>query len=104
MKLAKDEEYATVIRYAPEEGKARIDRSGSGVPYDIVQVREFPVRPGNGTLKIRAVMDRHSIELFFNDGEQAASLMIYTRQEADHITFESDMKVLVDIEKYELLT
>ena len=104
VKLAKDEEYATVIRYAPEEGKARIDRSGSGVPYDIVQVREFPVRPGNGTLKIRAVMDRHSIELFFNDGEQAASLMIYTRQEADHITFESDMKVLVDIEKYELLT
>ncbi len=65
MKLAKDEEYATVIRYAPEEGKVRIDRSGSGIPYDIVQVRELPVRPGNETLKIRAVMDPSQYRTLF---------------------------------------
>ena len=37
------------------------------------------------------------------NGEQAASSVIYTRQEADAITFEADGQVLVDVEKYDLM-
>ena len=48
------------------------------------------------------VLDRFSVEVFVNDGEAAATAVIYTRQEADAITFEADGQVLVDVEKYDL--
>ena len=38
-----------------------------------------------------------------NDGEQAASAVIYTRREADAITFEADGQALIDVEKYDLI-
>ena len=37
------------------------------------------------------------------DGEQAASSVIYTRQEADAISFEAGGSVLMDVEKYDLI-
>ena len=48
-------------------------------------------------------MDRYSLELFVNDGEQAASFVLYTPPEAAAISFSSDGSVLVDVEKYDLL-
>ena len=42
------------------------------------------------------------MEVFVNDGEQAASAVLYTRQEAEAITFEAGGAVLMDVEKYEL--
>ena len=66
-------------------------------------MREFLVRPRDGELKIRAIMDRHSVELFFNDGEQAATFLLYTPEQADTISFEADGAVLMDVEKYDLL-
>ena len=48
-------------------------------------------------------MDRYSLELFVNDGEQAASFVLYTPQEAAAVSFSSDGSVLVDVEKYDLL-
>ena len=48
-------------------------------------------------------MDRYSLELFVNDGEQAASFVIYTPQEASSISFDADGTVLLDIEKYDLV-
>jgi beta-fructofuranosidase len=47
-------------------------------------------------------MDRYSVELFVNDGEQAASFVIYTPDEAKSISFASDGATLIDIEKYAL--
>ena len=54
-------------------------------------------------LKIRVVMDRFSVELFFNDGAQAATAILYTSQHCDGISFEAEGNVLVDVEKYDLL-
>ena len=48
-------------------------------------------------------MDRFSVEVFVNDGEVAASAVIYTRKEADAISFEAGGSALMDVEKYELL-
>ena len=70
--------------------------------HDIVNIREFPVRQKAGEIKIRVVMDRYSMELFVNDGEQAASFVLYTPQEANAVSFSSDGSVLVDVEKYDL--
>ena len=61
------------------------------------------MRPQNGALKLRIILDRFSVEVFVNDGEQAASSVIYTRQEADAITFEADGQALIDVEKYDLM-
>ena len=101
--VAKDGEYFTFIRYKPETGTIKVDRTHSGFPHDIVNIREFPVNVRNGALKLRIVMDRYSLEIFVNDGEQTASFVLYTPIEANSISFSSDGSVLVDVEKYELI-
>ncbi|MCR4668559.1 MAG: GH32 C-terminal domain-containing protein, partial [Clostridia bacterium] len=100
--VAKDGENFTMIRYRPDIGTLKVDRTHSGFPHDIVNIREFPVRQKDGEIKIRVVMDRYSMELFINDGEQAASFVLYTPQEANAVSFSSDGSVLVDVEKYDL--
>lgn len=102
IRVAKDGEHETIIRYKPNESTLKIDRTRSGLPHDIVHTRSFLVRPKNGELKLRVILDRFSVEVFVNDGEQAASSVIYTRQEADAITFEAGGQALVDVEKYDL--
>ena len=102
LNVAKDGEHFTSIRFKPETNLLKVDRTHSGFPHDIVNVREFPVQSKNGVLKLRVIMDRYSVELFVNDGEQAASFVIYTPDEAKSISFASDGATLIDIEKYAL--
>ena len=103
LNLAKDGEHVTTIKYKPEQGIVRVDRSRCGFRFDIVHVREFPVYSKHGRIRLRAVMDKHSLELFVNDGEQAASFVLHTDVSADVISFEADGKVLLDVEKYDLV-
>lgn len=103
LNLAKDGEHVTTIKFKPGQGILRVDRSRCGFPFDIVHVREFPVYSKNGFIKLRTVLDRHSLELFVNDGEQAASFVLHTPVDADVISFEADGEVLMDVEKHELI-
>ena len=99
--LAQDGERVTTVRYKPGPSLIRIDRSRCGAPYDIVHVRNFPVRQRNGKIKLRFIMDRQSLELFVNDGEQAASLLLPVPESADGISFETNGGAArMDIEKY----
>ena len=100
--VASDGEHMTTVRYKPECTTVRIDRTRSGFPHDIVNVRDFMVRPQQGEIKLRLVMDLYSLELFVNDGEQAATTVLYTDVNADSISFEADGSVIMDIEKYDL--
>lgn len=100
--VAKDDIHDTVIHYRPYESTLEIDRIHSGLPHDIVNTRSFLVHPQDEELKLRIILDRFSVEIFVNDGEQAASSVIYTQQEADAITFEADGQALIDVEKYDL--
>ncbi len=101
--VARDGEYQTVIRFKPETGTLRVDRTNSGFPHDIINVRDFPVRTYNDVLKLRVILDRYSIELFVNDGEQAASTVIYTPEAASSIGFAADGVAVIDVEKYDLI-
>lgn len=101
--VAKDGTHDTIIRYRPNESTLKIDRTRSGLPHDIVHTRSFLVRPQGGELKLRIILDRFSIEVFVNDGEQAASSVIYTPQQADAIIFEAGGQALIDVEKYDLI-
>ena len=102
IRVAKDGEHETIIRYRPDQGTLKLDRIRSGLPRDIVHTRSFLVRYQEGAIKLRIILDRYSLEVFVNDGEQAASAVIYTRQEADAITFEAGGSALMDVEKYDL--
>ena len=101
--VAMDDTHDTIIRYEPDKSTLEIDRSCSGLPYDIVNTRRFQVRPQGGNLKLRIILDRFSVEVFVNDGEQAASSVIYTCQQADAITFEAGGQALIDVEKYDIM-
>ena len=101
--VARDGEFATTIRYKPDTSILKIDRTRSGSNADIVHTRSFLVRPRDGEIKLRIVLDRFSVEVFVNDGEQAASATIYTPQEADAISFDAEGSVLVDVEKYDIV-
>ncbi len=79
-----------------------LDRSHSGAPFAAGDRTEFPVSFRDGKLTLRLLLDRYSAEVFFNGGEQAASLTFYTPLQEDGITFRSDDTVWIDVEKYDL--
>ena len=101
--LAKDGEYVTTLRYKPDTSILKLDRTRSGSNADIVHTRSLLVRPRDGELKLRIVLDRFSVEVFVNDGEQVASATIFTRQEAAAISFDAVGSVLMDVEKYDIV-
>ena len=100
--VAKDGEYVTSIRYRPNTSILKIDRTRSGSNADVVHPRSLLVRPQDGHIKLRILLDRCSVEVFVNDGEQAVTASIITRQSADSISFDTTGSVLMDVEKYDI--
>ncbi len=101
--VAGDGEHMTTVRYKPECSTVRIDRTRCGFPHDIVNVRDFVVSARQGEIKLRLVLDKYSMELFVNDGEQAATTVIYTDVSADAISFDALGGAVMDVEKYDLI-
>ena len=60
------------------------------------------MRSTGGALKLRMILDRYSLEVFVNDGEQAASSILYTPLEAQQIRFCCDGVARMDLEQYDL--
>ena len=48
------------------------------------------------------ILDRFSIEVFINDGEQVMTATILTDTDAQGISFEADGQAVMDITKYSL--
>ena len=94
--------YVTFVRYCPGTGTVTVDRSRAGLPDSVLNMREFAVRDRNGEIKLRFILDRYSLELFVNDGEQAASFAIFSPTEADGISIESEGEAIIEIEQYTL--
>ena len=69
----------------------------------IPSARSMYVSAPEDVLKLRILIDRYSVEIFANDGEQAMTSLIYTPQEAAGVTFESDGTAVLDVEKYEIV-
>ena len=101
MYLAKGGDCWSSVSFRPASGKVRMDRTFSGFGYDIVNNRSFLV-DAKSELTVRVIMDRFSVELFFNDGAQAATMILYTPQACDGISFEAEGNVRMDVEKYDL--
>ena len=64
--------------------------------------RKCKVADKNGEIKLRMLLDRFSVEIFVNDGEQALSTTIYTPQTDNNIVFDVIGTANVEVEKYDL--
>ena len=100
MKLAANKEYETSFTYHKAENMLEIDRTYCGVTKDVVCVRKLKISNPEGLKKMRFILDRQSIELFLNNGEQVATTAICTPLEAQEIHFYSDKKIHINVEKY----
>ena len=103
IKVAKDADCYTAVTYDPNNSVLRFDRSHSGFRYDIVATRKAHIRYQKGKIKLRLLIDRFSVEVFVNDGEQVLTATLYTPQSADGISFEATGSAIVDVKKYDLV-
>ncbi|MDO4296520.1 MAG: GH32 C-terminal domain-containing protein, partial [bacterium] len=74
----------------------------SGMEHDLISCRSCYVRPQDGAIKLRIVMDKMTVEVFVNDGEQVMSNLIYTDSKADGIYFGSKGSLSFEITFHEL--
>jgi beta-fructofuranosidase len=103
IKVAKSTEDYTSISYNPSSSILKFDRSNSGFRHDIIATREVLVRYQSGEIQLRIIMDRFSVEIFVNDGQQVISSTIYTPLEAESISFEANGMAIIDVEKYDIV-
>ena len=101
--LAQNEKYQTSLSFRPRESILKVDRKHSGSRRAIIHQRRSKVNSKNGELKLRVILDRFSVEVFVNDGEQVLSAILYTEQSADGISFFADGTVNMDVTKYDLI-
>lgn len=102
VRFAQDETYHTAISFRPGESIMKIDRKFSGSRRAIIHQRRALVRHEQGRIKLRVILDRFSVEVFINDGEQVMTATIYTRQSAQGVSFFADGDVMMDLVKYDI--
>lgn len=102
VRFAQNEQYHTSLSFRPYESILKIDRKFSGSRRAIIHQRRSKVNTENDELKLRIILDRFSVEVFVNDGEQVLSATMYTDQDADRISFLADGEVRMDVVKYDL--
>ena len=102
VKLAADAGHCTTLTYEPRTRRLTLDRSQAGFHQDIVHIRSCTVRGESETLSLRILLDRNSVEVFINGGEQTMTACIYTPPEADGIAFAADGAARLTAEQYAL--
>ena len=67
-----------------------------------IHQRRCLVPDRHGEIHLHVIMDRFSVEIFINDGEQVMTATILTGSDAKGISFETDGQAVMDITKYTL--
>ncbi|EKQ57090.1 MULTISPECIES: glycoside hydrolase family 32 protein [unclassified Clostridium] len=101
--IAKNEEYVTLITFDPRKNLISFDRSYSAKLGDSLHKREMNVRNENGKIKLRLIIDKYSIEIFVNDGEQVMTSTYYTMLDATDISFNAKGNATINIEKHDIV-
>ena len=102
IKLAKNNEYETIISFNSKKNIIEFDRTYSGIYGDILHKREMKVSDKKGKVKMRLIIDKYSVEIFANDGEQVMTSTFYTPLEATGITFASEGNSIINIKKHDI--
>ncbi|MBR4456628.1 MAG: glycoside hydrolase family 32 protein [Solobacterium sp.] len=102
VRFAQNEECRTGVSFRPFESTLKIDRKFSGTRRAIINQRRAFVPHDRGTIKLRLIIDRFSVEIFVNDGEKAMSAVITTDLSAEGVSFFCDGSVLMNVSCYTL--
>ncbi|MBE5917046.1 MAG: glycoside hydrolase family 32 protein [Pseudobutyrivibrio ruminis] len=100
--IAADEKYHTDIVLRPKENIAKIDRKFSGSRRAIVHQRRAFIPWKDDSIKLRIVMDRYSMEVFFEDGAYVMTASLPTDVSCDGIYFNTNKDAILKIVKYDL--
>ena len=100
--VAENKAFRTVIRYQARESVLTLDRTYSGSRRNFVHQRSCRVAKRDGKLKLRILLDRFSVEVFVNDGEQAMTAVLRTDISATGISFCAVGGVRMDVDCYYL--
>ena len=100
--VAQDADFRTELHYSAAEGTLTLDRTWSGSRRNFSHIRTCRISEKNGTIRLRVLLDRFSLEVFANGGEEAMTAVIRTGLSADRISFHAEGDVLLDLEKYDL--
>ncbi len=102
VRFAKNETCHIGVSFRPRESVLKVDRKFSGSRRAIIHQRRAKVRHDHGGIKLRLILDRHSVEVFVNDGEKVMTAAFDTDPSADQITFFAQGKVTLDVLSYTL--
>ena len=101
--FAENDEYHTGISFRPVESTLKVDRKFSGSRRAIIHQRRAKVAHEDGTLTLRLILDRFSVEVFVGEGEQVMSAALYTDQDAKGISFVSVGTAVISVKKWDLV-
>lgn len=87
--LAANENFHTRIAYDAPHGKLTLDRSRAGMSNDIYPISQMPLHEPGETVEIRVLMDKYSVEIFLNKGQQVLTSLLLTPQEAQEVRISS---------------
>lgn len=102
LRFAQNEKYTSVLSFRPYESLLKIDRKFSGSRRAYIHQRRARVTQRDGEIHLHVILDRFSVEVFINDGEQVMTATILTDTDAQGISFNADGQVSMDITKYSL--
>ncbi len=102
VRFAQDGQYRTSVSFRPFESVVKLDRKRSGSRRALIHQRRCLVPRDSGVLKMRLILDKFSVELFINDGEQVMTATFYTDLTARGISFFADGEAVMDLVKYDL--
>lgn len=101
--LAADSENRTSLIYDREKGTLTTDRTYSGLVHDLISTRSMVTEEHDGKISLRILMDKFTLEVFANDGEQAMTSLIYTPLCARDIRFSCDGTAEISVVMHELV-
>ena len=104
MYFAQNGQYHSILSFRPYESLLKIDRKFSGSRRAYIHQRRCQVARQDGEIRLHVILDRFSVEVFINDGEQVMTATILTDADARGISFEADGGVIMDITKYTLFS
>jgi len=106
IRFASNGENYTELLFEPERSVLTIDRTHAGrgvTPGDeTVDKRTVQLRKRGSELDLRILLDRWSVEVFINQGEQVISASLYIDPDAQEILFRADGKAEMNIIQYQL--
>jgi len=102
VRFAQNDTCWSSVSFRPHESILKVDRKFSGSRRAYIHQRRCLVSSKDDVLKLRLIIDRFSVEVFVNDGEQVMTATILTDPSAKGISFFSIGETVFDVIKYDL--